>query len=243
MDEWALLEGLAANDGSGYPELNKKPQTLLRTARSQQTSEFVFPPGLQHMASVRRPFAAIGTINCWLHGCEGRSFSSMGNYRRHCREKDGLVKKATCPRCGRQFTRDATRHAHFQQQRCRFVAYDANGVPSWRSLRSPESNTAVVAYANDTSMSWSSSGLSTLQGALIDPSLAQWIHSNDHVRSTQEMDSVTVTGAQTPFADSYLSSRHGAPMTESRCDNQLGNMDGNTRYCLLRCTGSHGLHD
>jgi hypothetical protein len=68
-------------------------------------------------------------IECWLHGCKGRIFSSISNYRRHCKERNGIREKPVCPTCGRVFTRKLARDQHFEQLRCRVTLADGNGVP------------------------------------------------------------------------------------------------------------------
>lgn len=57
-------------------------------------------------------------IRCWEHGCEGRKFSSLGNYRRHLREKNGQAKVYPCPECGRVFTRSTARNYHKESGTC-----------------------------------------------------------------------------------------------------------------------------
>lgn len=73
-------------------------------------------------------------IRCWLHGCQGRSFSLLGNYRRHCKEKGAMRRKAICPRCGKQFSRLAAQRTHYNELRCKIVMMDANGIPFQQSL-------------------------------------------------------------------------------------------------------------
>lgn len=58
-------------------------------------------------------------IRCWNHNCDGRRFSSMGNYRRHLREKGGNAKRHQCQDCGRFFTRSTSRNTHHQLGICR----------------------------------------------------------------------------------------------------------------------------
>jgi hypothetical protein len=58
-------------------------------------------------------------IRCWNHNCGGRRFSSMGNYRRHLREKGGNAKRHQCLDCGRFFTRSSSRNTHRQLGTCR----------------------------------------------------------------------------------------------------------------------------
>lgn len=72
-----------------------------------------------------------GAVQCWQHGCDGRFFASVSNYRRHCKEKDGSSARASCPRCLQSFSRTAARDVHYTQGRCKTVAFDASGVP-WR---------------------------------------------------------------------------------------------------------------
>lgn len=66
-------------------------------------------------------------VQCWQHGCNGRSFSSLSNYRRHIRERS--KPPAMCQLCGQRFSRKGARDAHQAQQRCKVVYFDSNGVP------------------------------------------------------------------------------------------------------------------
>jgi hypothetical protein len=75
-------------------------------------------------------------IRCWLHGCNGRSFTHRSNYRRHCREKSKQQVGFSCLLCGKHFTRKASWKIHFDQQRCSFIDYDANGIPFERKRHS-----------------------------------------------------------------------------------------------------------
>jgi hypothetical protein len=58
-------------------------------------------------------------IRCWSHNCDGRRFSSMGNYRRHLREKGRDARRFHCHDCGRSFTRSTSRNTHLQLGTCR----------------------------------------------------------------------------------------------------------------------------
>jgi hypothetical protein len=69
-------------------------------------------------------------LQCWQHGCRGRTFTSFSNYRRHVKEKEGKKKKAVCSRCGQQFARTSGRNIHYAQRRCKITLLDANGVPA-----------------------------------------------------------------------------------------------------------------
>lgn len=67
----------------------------------------------QHVVVQRKVF------RCWDHGCGGIQFSTLSNYRRHCREKSMPVDEtALCPLCGKSFKRTAARDAHLARQRC-----------------------------------------------------------------------------------------------------------------------------
>ncbi|KAL4880712.1 hypothetical protein BJY04DRAFT_218869 [Aspergillus karnatakaensis] len=57
-------------------------------------------------------------IRCYEHGCAGRRFSSLGNYRRHIREKNGVAQVHPCPDCGRVFTRSTARNFHRESGTC-----------------------------------------------------------------------------------------------------------------------------
>nr|POF17634.1 hypothetical protein CFP56_13048 [Quercus suber] len=65
-----------------------------------------------------------GAIRCWSHGCNGREFSSLGNYRRHFREQHRVCKKFCCQRCGRTFSRSTARNVHFEKRKCRAIRLD-----------------------------------------------------------------------------------------------------------------------
>ena len=57
-------------------------------------------------------------IRCWEHGCDGRRFSSLGNYRRHTREKNQCAKTFPCLTCGKLFTRSTARNLHQESRVC-----------------------------------------------------------------------------------------------------------------------------
>ncbi|KAL4809873.1 hypothetical protein BDV18DRAFT_49944 [Aspergillus unguis] len=67
----------------------------------------------------RRTARAKGPIQCWEHSCEGRAFSSLGNYERHLREKTGKAKSFQCEKCGQRFTRSTAKNKHIKFGRCR----------------------------------------------------------------------------------------------------------------------------
>lgn len=53
---------------------------------------------------------------CWDHNCSGRTFSTLGNYRRHIRERSGKAKTFLCQDCRRLFTRSTALNSH--RRRC-----------------------------------------------------------------------------------------------------------------------------
>jgi hypothetical protein len=57
-------------------------------------------------------------IRCYEHGCDGRTFSSISNYRRHQRERAGQSAVCFCPRCGAAFYRRWTRDHHVERGSC-----------------------------------------------------------------------------------------------------------------------------
>ena len=57
-------------------------------------------------------------IRCYDHGCNGRTFSSKGNYQRHWKEKNGIAPKFLCPACGQIFSRPSARNKHYKEKRC-----------------------------------------------------------------------------------------------------------------------------
>lgn len=58
------------------------------------------------------------SFRCFEHGCDGRTFSSKGNFTRHLREKDGSAKVYLCSQCGKSFTRSTARKYHILSGRC-----------------------------------------------------------------------------------------------------------------------------
>lgn len=54
---------------------------------------------------------------CYEHGCNGRAFSSIENYRRHIREQLGL-NSARCEICGALFSRKSNRDKHSAKGVC-----------------------------------------------------------------------------------------------------------------------------
>ena len=56
-------------------------------------------------------------IRCWEHSCDGRRFSTLGNYRRHVGEKNLGAKTFACRVCSKLFTRSTARNLH--QEMCK----------------------------------------------------------------------------------------------------------------------------
>ena len=61
---------------------------------------------------------ALQKPRCWDHGCGGRTFSSLGNYRRHLREQNRWAPVFACPICGKLFTRSTARKLHREMDKC-----------------------------------------------------------------------------------------------------------------------------
>jgi hypothetical protein len=55
---------------------------------------------------------------CYDHGCNGREFSSIGNLRRHQRERAGRTPLSFCSWCGATFYRRWTRDHHVMRRSC-----------------------------------------------------------------------------------------------------------------------------
>ena len=107
-------------------------------------------------------------IRCFDHGCNGREFSSLGNYHRHLKERNAISKKFSCPRCGRSFSRLTARNLHYEKRRCKSVYREGNRVqislpllPSNIANPSPIPPAAEKCYTMDTATvgsSFSASG-------------------------------------------------------------------------------------
>ena len=64
-------------------------------------------------------------FRCFEHGCGGRSFSNIENYRRHIREKTTNIR---CPFCEVSFTRKSNRDAHLSSGRCKLGVLEYWGI-------------------------------------------------------------------------------------------------------------------
>jgi hypothetical protein len=56
-------------------------------------------------------------FRCYDHGCKGRKFSSIENYRRHVREKS-MTRRYSCIHCYKSFTRYSNLMIHTSQKKC-----------------------------------------------------------------------------------------------------------------------------
>nr|POE72339.1 hypothetical protein CFP56_12213 [Quercus suber] len=57
------------------------------------------------------------SLMCFEHGCNGRRFSSVENYRRHMREKN-VQRFLRCAFCNTSFTRNSNLMQHLRQGKC-----------------------------------------------------------------------------------------------------------------------------
>ena len=140
VDEYVGAESLLldysalATDASAMSSTNRNtnqlPLDMTDIALSSVIDESTGVANNCDHSYVQDPNINKGQVQCWQHGCNGRTFSSLSNYRRHCREK-GLNRQPTCPECGRGFSRRGARDSHYQKRRCKMVALDGSGVPSW----------------------------------------------------------------------------------------------------------------
>lgn len=84
---------------------------------------------------------------CFDHGCDGRSFSSRSNLRRHQRERARLTKVLLCPLCGAQFYRRWTRNQHVLRTSClrqmpkHFSYFDFDQDPQYEQPQRSHSHT------------------------------------------------------------------------------------------------------
>lgn len=70
-----------------------------------------------------------GKFQCWEHGCGGRTFTNLSNYRRHCRERSLSHSKSQCTRCLRCFSRPAAKQRHQIEGRCKGSAHGHDCPP------------------------------------------------------------------------------------------------------------------
>lgn len=62
---------------------------------------------------------------CWKHGCEGRTFSSSANFRRHLREQGGRGRKWMCMHCMKKFSPSSACRHHIDEGVCFKVDSDS----------------------------------------------------------------------------------------------------------------------
>lgn len=87
-------------------------------------------------------------IRCYDHGCDGRGFSSVGNFVRHQREKSDKANRFICHFCGQLFTRQTARNLHVSRRRCKiwrpgFGAASCNETAPQEFVNGSEYSTAV----------------------------------------------------------------------------------------------------
>lgn len=88
-------------------------------SQTMQVSRTSMPLSSQQRS--QEPQGQSGNSNrprCFEHGCGGREFSNMHNYRRHLRERNGS-KSTQCPWCSTKFTRRSNLDTHLASGRCR----------------------------------------------------------------------------------------------------------------------------
>jgi hypothetical protein len=127
VHNYAFTSGTTST-ATRHQQTGSTPST--EEAHSAETSPAGMVP-CEPITEIAGQTASLSTLRpqCWQHGCRGRTFTSFSNYRRHVKEKEGKIKKVTCPRCGQQFARASGRNIHYAQRRCKITLFDANGVP------------------------------------------------------------------------------------------------------------------
>jgi len=101
-------------DGHGVDRTNAPPADP-----SHSTDAFTYAgPSCSTSTSPVDELADRPVIRCYDHGCDGRTFSSISNFRRHQRERAGQGPVCFCPRCGASFYRRWTRDHHVERGSC-----------------------------------------------------------------------------------------------------------------------------
>lgn len=68
------------------------------------------------------------SLQCYDHGCNGRAFSCLENFRRHIREQSGSGRVA-CAFCLKLFTRKSNRSKHIREGKCKALRGKRNSGP------------------------------------------------------------------------------------------------------------------
>jgi hypothetical protein len=63
------------------------------------------------------PLVEQSYLRCYEHGCEGRTFTRIENYKRHLREMNGIG-TVSCPFCYKSFTRKSNMDKHILEGKC-----------------------------------------------------------------------------------------------------------------------------
>ena len=79
------------------------------------------PIGSKRLLNIRQS-SQHTKLQCFDHGCNGRSFSCQANLLRHRKEQSAEAKTFHCRRCGRQFTRATARNLHEKRRTCDKIA-------------------------------------------------------------------------------------------------------------------------
>ena len=102
------------------------------TIRSRPGPTTVNSPQASNDASMnndrlRRIASSETEFNCWEHGCNGRSFATDSNLRRHQREYSSARPLHLCPMCGAFFSRSTARNQHVERNSCGTIRRYSNG--------------------------------------------------------------------------------------------------------------------
>jgi len=133
-------EGSESDDSSDYfevPQLSEGPSSSKSPKEPAHVLSFSQPPASltntvpgpakDRARYIEQEAGDDADLCCWEHGCNGRSFTTRSNLRRHQREKSRARPVCQCPRCGAIFSRTTARNTHIARGSCNRIRRYSNG--------------------------------------------------------------------------------------------------------------------
>ena len=103
-----------------YKQFSSRPSSWLGDPHLQETLglDLLALQSQQLPQQISKTSRSPTRHRCFDHGCNGRSYSSRSNLRRHQRERSHLTRIPPCPLCGAQFYRRWTKNQHVTRASC-----------------------------------------------------------------------------------------------------------------------------
>lgn len=121
---------------SGFPPtwqpIPRSDSTSRRQAkRNRAASDYSYRHAARTLSDTSEESNQDDRPRCYEHGCNGRTFSNVDNYKRHLREQRSQT-TILCPFCGKEFSRKSNMDTHVAKNRCK-VVNNWLSEPQWNS--------------------------------------------------------------------------------------------------------------